>query len=105
MLPGYQWQAGPSGGPFTNLLNGGVVTGATNSVLVITNAAAYDGSQFQVVVSNPAGSVTSGAATLTVVPVPPTSGAASLAVLALRPVAYWPLDETNDPSTGSGGSI
>jgi hypothetical protein len=103
ILPGYQWQAGPSGGPFTNLNNGGIIVGATNNVLVLTNAAAYNGSQFQVVVSNPAGSVTSGAATLTVLAVPSSSGSVSAAVKALSPVAYWPLNETNDPSTGLAG--
>jgi hypothetical protein len=103
ILPGYQWQAGPAGGPFTNLNNGGVIVGATSNLLVLTNVAAYNGAQFQVVVSNPAGSVTSGAATLTVLAVPPTSGSASAAVKALSPVAYWPLNETNDPSTGLAG--
>jgi len=103
VVPGYQWQAGPPGGPFTNLNNGGVITGATSNILVLTNSAVYDGSQFQAVVSNPAGSATSAAATLTVVPVPPTSGAASLAVKSLLPVAYWPLNETNDPSSGTAG--
>jgi hypothetical protein len=103
VIPGYQWQAGPVGGPFTNLNNGGVIVGATTNVLVITNAAAYDGAQFQVIVSNPAGSVTSGTATLTVLAVPSTSGSASTVVKALSPVAYWPLNETNDPSTGLAG--
>lgn len=103
VLPGYQWQAGPAGGPFTNLNNGGVIAGATNAVLVLTNAVAYDGSQFQVVVSNSAGFVTSAAATLTVLAVPSASGAASAAVKALSPIAYWPLNETNDPSTGLAG--
>lgn len=102
-LPGYQWQAGPPGGPFTNLSNGGVIVGATSNILVLTNAAAYDGSQFQAVVSNPAGSVTSAAATLTVLAVPANSGVASSAVLSLQPLAYWPLNETNDPSTGLAG--
>ena len=103
ILPGYQWQAGPSGGPLTNLNNGGIITGATNNILVLTNATAYDGAQFQVVVSNSAGFVTSATATLTVQAVPPTSGSASAAVKALSPVAYWPLNETNDPSTGLAG--
>jgi len=104
ILPGYQWQAGPAGGPFTNLNDGGVITGATSNILVLTNATAYDGAQFQVVVSNPAGSVTSGAASLTIVPVPPSSGSASLAAESLSPVAYWPLNETNDPSSGTAGA-
>jgi len=32
-----------------------VVTGATSNVLVLTNAAGYDGTQFQVIVSNAGG--------------------------------------------------
>ena len=103
ILPGYQWQAGPAGGPFTNLNNGGIITGATSNVLFLTNATAFDGAQFQAVVSNPAGSVTSGAATLTIVPVPSASGPAGLAVKTLSPVAYWSLNETNDPSSGTAG--
>lgn len=103
VVPDYQWQAGPAGGPFTNLTNGGVITGATSNLLTLTNALAYDGSQFQVVVSNPAGTATSGTATLTVMPVPPSSGSASVAVKSLAPVAYWPLNETNDPSSGTVG--
>jgi hypothetical protein len=104
ILPSYQWQAGPAGGPFTNLNNGGIIVGATSNLLVLTNAAAYDGAQFQVVVSNSAGFVTSAAATLTVQAVPPTSGSASAAVKALSPVAYWPLNETNNPSSGLVGA-
>ncbi len=103
VVPTYQWQAGPVGGPYTNLQNGGVITGATNSTLILTNATAYDSAEFQVVVSNPAGSATSSPATLTVVSVPATSGSASAAVKALSPIAYWPLNETNDPSSGIAG--
>jgi hypothetical protein len=61
------------------------------------------GAQFQVVVTNPAGSVTSAAATLTVVPAPAV-GAISSQVLALGPVVYWPLNETIDPSDGGVGA-
>jgi len=104
VLPTIRWQAGPAGGPFTNLDNGGVIFGASSNVLTLTNATAYDGAQFQAVVGNPAGSVVSGAAQLTVVPLPPTSGAGSLAVRSLLPVAYWPLNETNDVSAGSVGA-
>lgn len=104
VVPGYQWQAGPSGGPFTNLSNGGVITGVTSNILVLTNATAYDGAQFQVVVSNPSGSVTSAVASLTIISVPPGSGSAGLAVQSLSPVAYWPLNETNSPASGTLGA-
>lgn len=103
VVPTYQWQAGPAGGPYTNLNNGGVVSGATSNVLTIANASAYAGSEFQAVVSNPAGSATSSAALLAVVSVPPASGAMGTSVLALGPVAYWPLNETNDASSGGAG--
>jgi hypothetical protein len=104
VLPTYQWQSGPAGGPYTDLNNGGVVSGATSNVLVISDATAYDGSEFQAVVSNPAGSDTSLPALLTVVPVPPTSGANESSVLALGPLAYWPLNETNDVSAGGASA-
>jgi hypothetical protein len=103
VVPTYQWQAGPVGGPFTNLSNGGVISGVTSNVLAISSPTAYAGSEFRAVVSNPVGSATSQAALLTVVSVPPTSGAIGTSVLALGPIAYWPLNETNDASSGGAG--
>lgn len=66
----YQWQKGNVGGSvFTNLANGGTLSGATSNVLTLTNLAAADMADYQVVVSNAYGSVTSSpAATLTVLP-------------------------------------
>jgi len=64
----WHWQKGNVGGTlFTNLVNGGRITGATNYSLTIANLTAGDTADYQVVVSNAFGSVTSSpAATLTV---------------------------------------
>jgi hypothetical protein len=103
VIPTYQWQAGLVGGPYTNLNNGGVVSGATSNILTLNPANSYNGAEFFCTVANPAGSAPSTTATLSIVAVPPTSGEASTNVLALNPVAYWPLNETQDPSSGSAG--
>jgi hypothetical protein len=64
--PAYQWQAGPAGGPFTNLVNGGQISGATASTLTITNVTANWALAYQVIVTNSSGSVTSSPAALAV---------------------------------------
>jgi hypothetical protein len=100
-VPTYQWQVGPVGGPYTNLVNGGQISGATNATLVVANVSLANSlSEFVVNVTNSAGYIQSSAADLTVLPAPPVSGAYAASVLALKPVAYWPFDETNDPSAG-----
>ena len=66
----YQWQATNSAADgFTNLMNGGQISGATTNVLTITNASSNWALAYQVVVTDSYGSVTSNpAATLTVLP-------------------------------------
>lgn len=103
VIPTYQWQAGPVGGPYTNLNNGSVVSGATSNILTLNPANSFNGAEFFCTAANPAGSVPSTTATLSVVAAPSTSGKAGTNVLALNPVAYWPLNETQDPSSGSAG--
>ncbi|HEU5072249.1 MAG TPA: LamG-like jellyroll fold domain-containing protein [Verrucomicrobiae bacterium] len=103
VVPTWRWQNGPAGGPYTNLADGGVISGATSNVLALSDATGYDGSEFRAMVSNPDGSATTLAAQLTVVPAPPMSGSVASSVLALGPVAYWPLNETNDPALGGQG--
>jgi hypothetical protein len=103
VLPTYQWQAGPVGGPYTNLSNGGVISGASSNELTLSPADVFNGAEFRCVATNPEGSGTSGTATLTVIPVPPISGTMQTSVLALGPIAYWPLNETNDASFGAMG--
>jgi len=61
----YQWQSGPAGGPFTNVVNGGQYSGATFSTLTVTNANTPVAISYQVVVTNNYGSVTSSVASLT----------------------------------------
>ena len=64
---GYQWQATNSAnGTFTNLANGGRISGATNSVLTITNVIANLALAYRVIVTNSYGVVTSSPAGLTV---------------------------------------
>ncbi len=56
----YQWRSGAIGsGIYTNLLNGGSITGTTNSVLTINNTVPGNQADYVVVVTNKAGSVTS----------------------------------------------
>ncbi len=64
---GYQWQATNSTtGTFTNLVNGGSLSGATNSILAITNVTANWSMTYRVIVTNLYGGVTSSPAALTV---------------------------------------
>lgn len=65
----YQWQVN-TGSSFTNISNGGIYSGATTSTLSLTNAtSSYNNYQYRCIVtgacSNP---VTSGSATLTILP-------------------------------------
>jgi hypothetical protein len=63
----YQWQATNSaGGGFTNLVNGGVISGATSNVLTIAGVTANWALAYRVIVTNASGSVTSSVANLTV---------------------------------------
>ena len=63
----YQWQKGNVGGSlFTNLANGGRFSGVTSNALTITNLAAGDTADYQVVVTSSYGTATSSPATLTV---------------------------------------
>jgi hypothetical protein len=89
----YRWRT--NGVP---LPNGGNVSGATNSALTITNLAAGNAANYDVVITNRAGSVTSSVATLTVV-VPST--AYESALIGLNPVAYYRLNEFGDPATNA----
>jgi len=64
----YQWQSAPTGtGNFSNLANGGNVSGVTTAQLTITSASAANAADYRVIVSNGSGSVTSSPnATLTI---------------------------------------
>jgi beta-glucanase (GH16 family) len=63
----YQWQAGAVGsGIFTNLTDGGQLTGSATSVLTITNVTASSMLDYRAIVANNLGSATSAVATVTV---------------------------------------
>jgi len=67
----YQWQATNSAaGGFTNLTDGGQVSGSQSNVLAIANVAAGNALAYQVIVTNNYGSVTSAPAILSVLSVP-----------------------------------
>jgi autotransporter-associated beta strand protein len=100
VTPTYQWQINGA-----NLSEGGNYTGVATGTLFVRNVAGLDGAQVSCVVSNPAGTAASSAATLTVLAIPPGSGAGETAVLARGPVAYWPLNETFDPYNGGNGGM
>lgn len=95
-VPAYQWQSG-SGGVFTDLSNGGGISGANSSTLTFANNTSANNLNFRVVLTNVLGSVTSSVVAVSLVP----STTQINAVLADSPVAFWLLNETNDPSTGT----
>jgi len=64
-LLSYQWQFDTGGGP-TNLADGGGISGAATSSLTISDVSPANVGAYSVIVSNAAGSLASGAATLTV---------------------------------------
>jgi len=74
----YQWQVQGTNLTWTNLVNGGTnlvgggvhISGATNTTLTISNPQTNDGGNYQVIVTNYAGSVTSSVAVLTVTNIP-----------------------------------
>ena len=89
----YQWLKNGS-----TLTDGGRISGSTSSNLTITSVSSIDVGNYSVVLTNIYGAVTSGVSPLTLI----TSGSAyQKAVLALNPVAYYSLNETNDPATGT----
>lgn len=70
--PAVQWQVSINGGPFTPLNNGTNVSGATTPTLTLSNVStSLNGSVYEAVFSNSAGSVTSAEATLAVHVTPP----------------------------------
>lgn len=78
----YQWQHDAADVP-----------GATNAILTLNPLQSHDAGAYRVIVSNSRGAVTSQVAVVAMrVPAP---GSYEAAALALRPRAYWPLDETN----------
>ena len=85
---GYQWQAVQAG--VTNfLVDGGQISGSTNATLVISNVQLANSGSYLVTVSNPAGSVLSSNAVLTVL---------------AAPVDFGGIDSSGFKLSGTGGS-
>ncbi len=76
----YQWQK-----------DGGDIAGATNSSYVVDSVTPSDGGNYQVVVSDSAGSTTAGPALVAVVA--PAAGSFEEAVVEDAPEAWWRLDD------------
>ncbi|MGD0816500.1 MAG: beta-galactosidase GalA [Verrucomicrobiota bacterium] len=93
----YQWQSNN-----LNLSDRLNISGSTTATLTLTNVPAADAATYQVVVSNAFGAVTSSVAMLSLV-TPYATNAATYenAVMQANPVAYWRLNETNNPSSGT----
>ena len=66
----YQWQATNNVNGFTNLVNGGQISGANTNILTISNVTPNWALVYRVIVTNSVGSVTSAPASLTVQTVP-----------------------------------
>ena len=94
----YQWLTTNGRGNFVPLSEGGEISGASNSTLFVSNVTTSTPVQYEVVVSNIFGSVTSSVTSLTVLGSPTSSFAQ--AVDTAQPVAYWPLNETVSPNPG-----
>ena len=73
--------------------------GQNGAVLTITNLVAGNIGNYSVVITNSAGSVTSSIVALSVIT--PTGGAYESLMLSMNPLAYYRLNETADPSTGT----
>jgi len=94
----YQWFLNTGSGPVA-------IPGATSNILTLSNPQLANAGTYNVTANNSLGGpVSSSTAALTVSPLPtpaPASYAYGAAVLADSPLAYWPLNDTNDPSTGT----
>jgi hypothetical protein len=100
--PNCQWQIKTAGSKeFTNLLEGGNISGSRKTQLIISNLVAKNAADYRVLLSRNGRLVASSAATLTVLDDPPNPPANSFsaAVLANHPIAYWRFNEavSNQP--------
>jgi hypothetical protein len=102
----YQWAAGPTNGPYTDLTEGAKYAGVTTTTLTISNLVSSDDDVVYVLkATDSAGTATSREAKLLaqaplVLPPGNSFGGAILALTTNRLVGFWQLNETNDPATG-----
>lgn len=98
----YQWTLDQGNGPTP--MSAASNAGAVSNVLVLSNLQLTNAGIYTLIATNAVGGpVSSSSSTLTVLPdpAPPASGSYGALVLSMDPEAYWPLNETNDPSTGT----
>ncbi|EEF57829.1 LamG-like jellyroll fold domain-containing protein [Pedosphaera parvula] len=81
------------------LADSGNLSGSLTGTLTITNVSAANIASYDVVITNSVGSITSSVVTLGVIT--PAAGGYEAAVIAANPLAYYRLNETNDPSSGT----
>jgi hypothetical protein len=107
----WQYQSPGNMGTWVTLTNGGdngmdVAGGATTTLtatmqqqgaLQFTNLSSLDVGSYQLVISNTAGTATSSVVALSLI-APPLQGSFAASILNYGAVAFWPLNETNDPS-------
>jgi hypothetical protein len=104
----YQWKKAPRGGglrdllysfdysTFANVVDGGRVSGATTSALVISNALSADSADYLVIASNASGSVTSHVATLQIL-------TTNMSILVGAPLGDTFTKFTTDPTPAAEG--
>jgi hypothetical protein len=97
----YQWMVNTGSGltPISVASN----PSAASNTLVLTDLKLTNAGVYTLTAKNSVGGpISSSASTLTVLPDPaaPASGTYGGVALSNNPVAFWPLGETNDPSTG-----
>jgi hypothetical protein len=90
--PSYQWRTNG-----VNLTDGVKISGSGTAALTISNVAAANAGNYTVIITNSSGSITSSVVTLSVLPL---AGGYSSVVMAAQPVAFYELNETNDPASG-----
>ena len=80
----------------TNLSNGGNISGANTPTLTVSSTTiTNDAANYDIVVGNIVGSITSSVATLTLVASNATPPSYEAKLRNLNPIAYWRLNETN----------
>lgn len=94
----FQWQTNG-----VNLTDGGNVSGSLSNTLVITDVGPSNAASYTLVVSNSLGMITSSVGSLTIIS--PVSGSYAERIFTNHPVAYWRLNDTNNPATSNSFAL
>ena len=98
----YQWQAGPVGGPYTNLVESAKYVGTQTTNLVVNTLVAGDAAPVYLLAATNGGGTTLSrpAAVNVIIFAAVTPGSYEAYALSNSPAGFWPLNETGDPTTG-----